>query len=35
MIASLIEMLELSNFGHMTKPTIKIDSRDKVFLVAS
>ena len=26
-------MLQLPNFGHMTMPTIKFDSRDKNLLV--
>ena len=35
MITSLIVMLELPNFGHMTSFTVWFESRDKVFLVAS
>ena len=35
MITSLIEMLELPNFGHMIVSTISFDSRDKVFLMMS
>ena len=35
MITSLIEMLELPNFGHMTTSTIQFDSLDKILLVAS
>ena len=31
MITSLIEMLELSNFGHMITSTIQCESRDKFF----
>ena len=30
MITSFIEMLELSNFGHMTKSTTYFESRDKI-----
>ena len=33
MITSLIEMLELPNFGHMTTSTILFESRDKILLV--
>ena len=33
MITSLKEMLEISNFGHMTVYTIKFESRDKFFLL--
>ena len=33
MITSLIEMQELSNFGHSTASTIEVDSRDKILLV--
>ena len=33
MITSLIEMLELPNFGHMTTSTILFQSRDKILLV--
>ena len=32
-IASLIEMLELPNFGHIATYTIKFESRDKFLLV--
>ena len=32
MITSVIEMLELPNFGHMTIPTICFDSSDKILL---
>ena len=35
MITSVIETLELRNFGHMTASTIKSESRDKVLLVTS
>ena len=31
MITSLAEVLELPNFGHMTKSTIKFVSGDKFF----
>ena len=31
MITSLIEMLELTNFGHMTTSTIQFDSPDNFF----
>ena len=31
MITSLIEMLELPNFGHITKSTMKLESRDNFF----
>ena len=33
MITSLIEMLELPNFGHMTISKIQFESLDKVMLV--
>ena len=33
MITSLIEMLELSNFSHMTTSTSQIESRNKILLV--
>ena len=33
MIASLIEVLDLPNFVHMTTSTIKFESRDKFLLV--
>ena len=32
MITSLIEVLELPNFGHMTTSTIKLESRNKFFV---
>ena len=35
MITSLIEMLDLPNFGHMTTFTKQFDSRDKVLSVTS
>ena len=35
MINSLIETLELQNFGHMTTSTIQFESRDTVLLVTS
>ena len=35
MITSLIEMLELPNFGLMTTSTVQLESRDKVWLVTS
>ena len=35
MITSLIEMLELPNFGHMTTSTMSFESRNKVLLVTS
>ena len=31
MITSLIEVLKLPNFGHMTTSTITFESRDKFF----
>ena len=34
-ITSLIETLELPNFGHITTSTIKFDSCDKILLVTS
>ena len=34
-ITSLIEMLELPNFGHMITTAIKLDSPDKILLVTS
>ena len=34
-ITSLIEMLELPNFGHMITTAIKLDSPDKIMLVMS
>ena len=35
MITSLIEMLELPNFSHLTTSTVKLKSCDKIFLVTS
>ena len=35
MITSLIEMLELPNFGHMTTSTMVFKSRDKIQLLSS
>ena len=35
MIISLLEMLELPNFGHMTKSTISFKTRDKIVLMTS
>ena len=35
MITSLIEMLELPNFGHMTTSNKSFKSRDKILLVPS
>ena len=35
MITSLIEMLELPNFTHMTVSTIYSESRGKILLVKS
>ena len=35
MITSLVEILELSNFGHMTTSTIQFDSLEKILLVTS
>ena len=32
-ITSLIEILHLPNFGHMTTYTIKLESRDKILLI--
>ena len=34
-MTSLIEMLELQNFAHMTTSTISFESRDKILLVTS
>ena len=34
MLTSLIEMLELPSFGHLTTCTIWFESRDKILLVA-
>ena len=31
MIISLLELLDLPNFDHMTTPTIQFESRDKIF----
>ena len=33
MLTSLIEMLELPNFGHMTTSAIQFESFDKIFRV--
>ena len=35
MITSLIDMLDLINFGHMTTSTMKFESFDKTLLVTS
>ena len=35
MITSFTEMLELSNFDHMTIFTLSFESRDKITLVTS
>ena len=35
MITSLVEMLELRNFGRMTTSTIQFESRDKILWVTS
>ena len=35
MITSLIEMLELPNFDHITKSTILFEARDKNLLLTS
>ena len=35
MITSLIEMLELPNFGHMITPTKQFEPRGKIPLVTS
>ena len=35
MITSLIEYVELPNFGHMTTSTIQFESHDKVLLMKS
>ena len=35
MITSLIELLELPNFGHMTTSTTQFESHDKVLMVTS
>ena len=35
MITSLIQMLELPNFGHMTTSTIKFGLYDKILMVTS
>ena len=33
MITSVIEMLQLQNFGHMTTSTVERESHDKVLLM--
>ena len=33
MITSLIEMIELQNFGHMNTSTVLFESRDKILFV--
>ena len=33
MITSLTEIIELPNFGHMTKSTLQFESQDKILLV--
>ena len=35
MITSLIEILELPNFGHMTTSTIWFESRDNILMAES
>ena len=35
MITSLTEMLELPNFGPVTKFTLQFESRDKILLMTS
>ena len=35
MITSLIQMLQLPNFGHMTTSTIQFESREKILLATS
>ena len=35
MIPSLLEMVKLANFGHMTISTIAFEPRDKTLLVTS
>ena len=35
MITSLVEMLELVKFSHMTTSTMYLDKRDKILLVTS
>ena len=35
MITSLIEMLELPNFGHITALTTQLESRNKILFVTS
>ena len=35
MITSLMEMLELPNFGHMTTSTMQFESREKILLQTS
>ena len=33
MITSVVDVLELPNFGHMNTSTLQFDSRDKILLV--
>ena len=35
MVTSLMEVLKLQNFGHMTKSIIKFDLWDKFLLITS
>ena len=35
MTTSLTEILQLSNFGHMTTATLQFDSHEKFWLVTS
>ena len=35
MITSLMEMLELPNFGHMTTSAMQFESREKILLQTS
>ena len=35
MVTSLIEMLELPNFGHLTTYTVQVESTDKILLMTS
>ena len=35
MITSVIEMLELPNFGHMTTSTIQFGPRDKILFMTT
>ena len=35
MITFLTEMLELPNFGHITKSTMQFNARDEILLVTS